>query len=143
MDSKAASLLKKAVKFFFTSGIGFIMDFTAYTIMTQVFEFSVMRANFLSSLIGATFVFIVSTHKIFEKSRSALPLPVKYGAYIIYQLVLIFLVSELGDFLNGLIHTHFEFELLLRYSKLVCKVLITPLTMTCNFFVMRFISERI
>ncbi len=143
MEEKTVSLLKKAIKFFFTSGIGFIMDLTAYTIMTQVFDLSVMRANFFSSMIGSTFVFIVSTHKIFENGRSALPLPAKYGAYVIYQLLLIFLASELGDFINGLIHTHFEFELLLRYSKLVCKVLITPLTMTCNFFVMRFISERI
>lgn len=143
MNTNAENLLKKAVKFFFTSGIGFVLDFCSYTYMTQKMDLGVLHANFISSLIGATFVFFVSTHKIFNSQKSRLPLPMKYFAYIVYQLLLISLVSLLGEQINLLIHAHFQCDLLLRYSKLMCKVVITPVTMTCNFLVMRFLSERI
>ena len=143
MKTDSEELCKKAVKFFFTSGIGFILDFCAYTFMTQVMNFDVLWANFLSSLIGATFAFFVSTYKIFDKKNSHIPVYVKYIAYIVYQLILISLVSILCRYINALIINYFEWKLLIRYSKLASKVIITPVTMTCNFFVMHFFSEKI
>ena len=143
MNEAAKSLLKKALKFVFTSGIGFILDFCVYAVLTQLAGFKVMQANFISSMLGATFVFIVSTRKIFENSKKALPLPVKYGAYIAYQLVLIFAASWLGERIDVLINTYVDIWFILEYSKLASKILIVPFTITCNFFVMRFISERI
>lgn len=143
MKESTENLLRKAVRFLFTSGIGFILDFIAYTLLTQLLDFSVLKANFLSSLIGATFVFIVSTHKIFESSNSQVSIYLKYVAYILYQLLLIYLVSLLGEAINTFIIGHISFRLIVRFSKLICKVLITPITMTCNFFVMRYVSEKI
>ena len=143
MKESTENLLRKAVRFLFTSGIGFILDFIAYTLLTQLLDFSVLKANFISSLIGATFVFIVSTHKIFESSNSQVSIYLKYAAYILYQLLLIYLVSLLGEAINTFIIGHISFRLIVRSSKLICKVLITPITMTCNFFVMRYVSEKI
>ncbi|MCH5207642.1 MAG: GtrA family protein [Oscillospiraceae bacterium] len=143
MDEKKDSFWKKFIKFFFTSGIGFIMDFVTYTILTQLMNFEVLYANCISSIIGAVFVFFVSTHKIFEKGKGILPMPAKYAVYIVYQLLLIFLVSKLGEFINELIITYINVDLILQYSKLVCKVLITPVIMVCNFLVVRFIAEKI
>ena len=57
--------LDKIIKFVLTSGIGFVLDFISYFMMTQLINISVVYANFTSSIIGATFVFIVSTRKIF------------------------------------------------------------------------------
>ena len=57
--------LDKIIKFVLTSGIGFLLDFISYFMMTQLINISVVYANFTSSIIGATFVFIVSTRKIF------------------------------------------------------------------------------
>ncbi len=138
-----SDLLKKALQFFLTSGLGFLMDFAVYIILTQCLDRNVMTANCFSSLVGASFVFAVSTHRIFVKKENGLPLYIKYILYIIYQLVLIFLVSAAGEWLDSVIHYLFAAELILTYSKLICKIIITPVTMTCNFFVTRFITEKI
>ena len=139
----ADGIIKKAIKFFLTSGLGFIFDFCAYTVMTQVLGFGVLQANFISSIIGASFVFVVSTHKIFDKGKSSLPIWAKYLIYVIYQLILIYLISKLGEWVNDIIYTNIPFDLVRSYSKLLSKILITPITMTCNFFVMRYLSERL
>ena len=143
MSESLKELIKKAVRFFFTSGLGFLMDFSVYTLLTVKAGFGVMPANCISSLVGASFVFIVSTSRIFEKKEGGLPLPVKYALYIIYQLVLIFCVSWLGARINEGINDIFTAALILRYSKLLSKVVITPFTMVCNFIVTRTITEKI
>ncbi len=38
---------------------------------------------------------------------------------------------------------HFTWELLLKTSKFIAKILITPITMTLNFFVMRGVVEKL
>ena len=63
--------------------------------------------------------------------------------YVIYQLVLIFLVSYLGDMLDSFLVLHPDWGIIYDYHKLACKVIITPITMTCNFLVMRSLSEKI
>lgn len=141
-DSKK-SLWTKIWQFLITSGIGFILDFITYTVLTQHFGFRVFTANCLSSIVGASFAFIVSTRKIFDTNKTRIPLWGKYVLYILYQLVLIFLISKLGDYLDGLLVTNIQFQLVQQYHKLICKVLITPITMTCNFLVMRAVSEKI
>lgn len=143
MKDSTRSLLNKIWKFLITSGIGFILDFITFTILSQVLGMRVLYANYLSSLVGATFAFIVSTHKIFDTNRTRIPLWAKYLMYIIYQLVLIFLVSYLGDMLDSFIVLHPDWGLIYNYHKLACKVIITPITMTCNFLVMRSLSEKI
>ncbi|WP_419561729.1 GtrA family protein, partial [Ruminococcus sp.] len=65
--------LDKIIKFVLTSGIGFVLDFISYFMMTQLINISVVYANFTSSIIGATFVFIVSTRKIFIHDDSKIP----------------------------------------------------------------------
>ena len=79
--------LDKIIKFVLTSGIGFLLDFISYFMMTQLINISVVYANFTSSIIGATFVFIVSTRKIFIHDNSKIPLMCKYILYIICQLL--------------------------------------------------------
>ena len=143
MSESLKDLIRKAVKFFFTSGLGFLMDFSVYTLLTVKFGLGVMPANCMSSLVGASFVFIVSTSRIFEKKEGGLPLYAKYIVYILYQLTLIFFVSWLGSRINSGIHSIFTAELILKYSKLLSKVVITPFTMICNFLVTKTITEKI
>lgn len=81
--------LDKIIKFVLTSGIGFVLDFISYFMMTQLINISVVYANFTSSIIGATFVFIVSTRKIFIHDNSKIPLMCKYILYIMYLLLTI------------------------------------------------------
>ena len=143
MDNTSKRLWTKIWQFLITSGFGFILDFSVYTILTSVFDLRVFIANILSSIVGATFSFIVSTHKVFETRKSRIPLFFKYILYIIYQIILIIFVSVLGDRLDVTIMQNINFPLIRQYHKLFCKMLITPITMTCNFIVMRTISEKI
>lgn len=92
--------LDKIIKFVLTSGIGFLLDFISYFMMTQLINISVVYANFTSSIIGATFVFIVSTRKIFIHDNSKIPLMCKYILYIMYQLIMITVASLLISYVN-------------------------------------------
>ena len=61
-------LIKQAFKFFGISGIGWIIDFTIYTILTSIFKLNVDISNIISSLSGCSFVFMISTRKLFENN---------------------------------------------------------------------------
>ena len=62
-------LLKQGIQFIGLSGIGWILDFSVYTIV-GVWSKNLFFNNILSSWIGVTFVFIFSTLK-----KSDLPIP--------------------------------------------------------------------
>ena len=143
MNPSISISIKKFLHFLFTSGIGFIMDFTVYFLLTQKIEFEVFTANCISSLVGASFVFVVSTHKIFSLKEKGLPVWCKYLMYILYQMLLIFVVSLIGGKVNYLIESVFTNEIIVKYSKLISKVMITPITVFCNFIVSSIITEKI
>ena len=143
MDDPKKSLWTKIWQFLITSGIGFILDFITYTILTRQFGFRVVTANILSSIVGATFSFLVCTHKVFETNKTRIPLYLKYVMYILYQLALIVAVSFLAEYLDTLLKQNIDIAFINENRKLICKVLITPITMTCNFLVMRAISEKV
>ena len=124
------SIWQKAVRFVGFSGLGWILDFIVYSILGIWFSNLVLN-NFISSWVGVTFVFIFATRKVFENS-SKVPLWAKYLIYIVYQFVLILCVSKLLGVID-----------LLKTSKFIAKILITPITMTLNFFVMRGVVEKL
>lgn len=63
--------------------------------------------------------------------------------YITYQIVLIILISLLLAKINALITTYISAALIVRYSAILSKIIVTPITMTLNFFVMRFAIEKL
>lgn len=132
-------LLWQALRFVGLSGIGWLLDFTVYTLLSlRLSRLDVV--NVISSLVGASFVFVFSTRLIFQNSRR-LPLWVKYAVYLAYQLVLILLISKLLAWVHLLIVTHFTQPLILRFAPILAKILVTPITMTVNFFAMKAIVE--
>ena len=132
-------LLWQAVRFVGLSGVGWLMDFTVYTLLSLRVQ-RLDLVNILSSLVGASFVFVFSTRFVFQNSRR-FPLWVKYAVYIVYQLVLIVLISRLLAWVHLLIVSRFTWPLLLRFAKILAKILVTPVTMTVNFFAMKAIVE--
>ncbi len=135
------NLLKQAVGFVGLSGIGWILDFCTYTVLGFLSENLVLN-NFISSWVGVTFVFIFATRKIFM-NNSRIPLKWKYLIYIAYQFVLIFLVSILLGKIDGLIMEYVTVEMILKFSFIISKIIITPITMVLNFFVMKGLIEKI
>lgn len=135
-------LIKQAVKFFGLSGCGWLLDFTAYTALGLWFPQTLFWNNIISSLVGATFVYLFSTRMVFQQSGK-ISLKWKYLIYLTYQIVLIVSISKLLATINTLIVEHMTWEIILRSSALLSKIIVTPVTMTLNFFVMKGVIEKL
>ena len=139
--SKLRALLMQALRFVGLSGIGWLLDFTVYTLLSTRIS-NLAAVNMISSLVGASFVFAFSTRFVFRDNHR-IPLFWKYCVYIAYQIVLIILISLLLAKINTLITAHVSAALIVKYSAILSKIIVTPITMTLNFFVMRFAIEKL
>ena len=135
------NLFIQGIKFIGISGIGWILDFCVFTLM-GFFSANYNLNNIISSWIGVTFVFIFATRKVF-KNNSRLPLRFKYIIYIFYQCILIFFISKLLGIINNIIVLNIGITLIKDLSFIFAKILVTPITMVLNFFVMKGVIEKI
>ena len=122
------------------SGVGWVIDFGIYTLLTGPLLFPVALSNYISSVPAITFVFLVSTRKMFICRPDGLSKKTKYFLSVIYQLILVTIVSFAAQWLAESL-THL-LPAAAQYTKLAAKVLITPVTMVCNFFVLKLIAEK-
>ena len=136
-------ILKQFINFLFLSGIGWLIDFTLYLLFSNVFNLKIIHSNILSSIPAVTFVFFVSTRKIFSKNNSKILLKEKYLIYFLYQLILIVLISLLAQYLYLLSLKNISMNVELKLLKIIIKILITPITMLINFIVMKFLIEKL
>ena len=134
-------LVIEAFKFFGLSGIGWLLDFSTYTIF-GLFSNNIIINNIISSWVGVTFVFICATKNIFKK-RTKIPLNVKYFIYILYQCILIIIISRLLNWINESIAICVFWGCLKRVSHIISKVLVTPITMILNYIVMKTVMEKL
>lgn len=136
-------IFKQFMSFLLVSGVGWIMDFTIYFALTHFANFNVGFANILSSIPAITYVFLMSNKKIFKNLDSKLSLKVKYLIYFGYQLLLLLSISLLGEFLYDKLINLVTIQFLLKNLKIFIKILITPITMTLNFIVMKNLIEKL
>ena len=136
-------ILKQFINFLFLSGIGWLIDFTLYLLFSNVFNLKIIHSNILSSIPAVTFVFFVSTRKIFAKNNSRISLKEKYLIYFLYQLILILLISLLAKYLYLLSLKNISMNVEIKLLKIIIKILITPITMLINFIVMKFLIEKL
>lgn len=138
-------LLKQIYSFLAVSGTGWLIDICIYTILTNKFCINVAYGNMISGIPALTFVFLLSTRKIFTVKEKGMPLKNKYIIYLCYQLFLILIVSWFGQILfDRAVKINWISEsVLFQYLKLIIKIIITPITMTVNFIVMKMLSERL
>ena len=129
------------MKFIGLSGIGWILDFGTYTGLGLVWNNLVVN-NTISSWVGVTFVFMFATRKVFD-NVSKIPLKWKYVIYLLYQCILIFLISKLLNKINVILVTNIEISFVQQFSAIIAKILVTPLTMFLNFLVMKGIIEKL
>ena len=134
-------LLVQAIRFVGLSGIGWLLDFCVFAILGNVSS-NVIANNFLSSWMGVTFVFLFATRKVF-RNNSRISLKWKYAIYLLYQLILIALVSQLLGFVNGRLLDYVHISLIEQFSGIAAKILVTPITMLLNFIVMKNLIEKL
>lgn len=134
-------LFKQVIKFVGLSGIGWILDFSVYVVLGLITD-NFMLNNILSSWVGVTFVFIFSTRKIFQ-NNSKISLGLKYLVYIVYQCVLIFVVSKVLEEIAAFIVMNVEISTIISLAPIIAKIIITPITMVLNFFIMKGLIEKL
>lgn len=135
------NLILQAVKFIGLSGIGWILDFGVYAVLVSVSS-KLMLNNIISSWAGVTFVFVFATRNVF-KNKSRIPLKWKYVIYILYQMILILVISKALNAVDMIIMNNTNNEMILKLSPAISKILITPVTMILNFGVMKGVMEKI
>lgn len=123
------------------SGIGWILDFGTYTGL-GFFSRDLVFNNMISSWVGVTFVFAFATRKVFQNT-SRIPLKWKYLIYLLYQCILIYFVSKLLNRVDGAIVALVKIGCVQRFSAIIAKITVTPVTMIMNFLVMKGIIEKI
>lgn len=143
MKEKLVKLSKQALSFILVSGIGWIFDFTTYLILTNIFNMNVTISNMISAIPALTYVFAMSSKKIFKNDNSKLTLRTKYIIYFVYQIILVSTVS----FIAGIMYDYFlksiTISLIIKYLKVFIKILITPVTMLLNFVIMKNLIEKL
>lgn len=132
---------KQVIRFIGFSGIGWLLDFTTYMLLGFRSDNLILN-NIISSWVGFTFVFVFATRKIFE-NKGTIPLSCKYLIYFVYQCGLIFVVSKLLDIFSNLIVENFEWVIICSFASIIAKILVTPITMILNFFVMKSVIEKL
>ena len=134
-------LFFQAVTFIGISGIGWLLDFCTYTVLS-LFSRNLFVNNIVSSWLGVTFTFCFSTRGVF-KNQGIIPLKVKYAMYMVYQFVLILLISWLLKGIDAWLVRSLCSERIAKSSFLIAKLLVTPITVILNFFVMKLLVERL
>ena len=141
-ESKYHDLIVQALKFFMISGIGWIMDMCIFTILTTYTKVPTIVCNIISSIAAVTYVYITSTRKTFINTSKKRNLKNKYVYYIIYQVCMILLSSTLIGLLSrGL--GKVSIEIISKYCKIIAKIIMTPVTMICNFIFMKWLIEKL
>lgn len=144
LKMKIKKLVIQIVKFLLVSGTGWLIDFSIYLLLTLKFNFAVGYSNFISGLPALTFVFLISTRKIFKNNIEGLSLRRKYVIYFLYQMILIVIVSSFGQFLYAIINgsSLYHFIIIKENLKIIIKLIITPITMILNFCAMKILAEK-
>jgi len=137
------SLLDKFIRFLGIAGIGWLIDFSIYCGLFFIFHIPVFWANISGAIPAVTFVFFVSVRKIFVRKGSNIPLWVKYAIYVCYTIVLLLIVSALGQWGYDIVMHYELFTVFRAYAAILIKCGITGLTMICNFFMLKFLAEAI
>lgn len=134
-------IIKQGIRFIGLSGIGWLLDFLTYMCLGLI-SGNLGLNNTISSWVGVTFVFIFATRKVF-KNKSKIALIWKYLIYILYQCILVFCISKALTTINAAIVAFISADLIVKFSAIIAKILVTPITMTLNFLTMKGIIEKL
>jgi putative flippase GtrA len=131
--------MKLFLGFVLVSGVGWLLDLLSYTALTQIAGVSVGYANFMSSMVGVTYVWVVALNRLFGKGGFGksifLPIYWTYQAVSIlaYSILIAFAVSaEFNSWLSQLSHLPPAF---------VAKILLTAPNLMTNFIFMSFLTK--
>lgn len=137
-------LIMQFFKFIIISGVGWLIDFSIYLLLTLKLNCSVGYANFISGIPALTFVFTFSTIKIFKNKFEKISIKKKYCIYFMYQIILMIITSSIAQILHSILLDSelCKFIFINENLKIIIKIIITPITMTLNFCAMKLLTEK-
>ena len=133
----------QVISFILFSGIGFIIDFIFFIILTNLLHINISISNMISAIPAITYVFFISTKHTFKSTfDSKKELICKYTIYVIYQIILVTIISVLAQYIFAFLSTlELSESIEPNLLKIFTKVLITPVTMTSNFCFMKALTR--
>lgn len=130
--------------FILISGTGWLIDFGLFFFLSSIIGLNVLFSNLISTVPAFTFVFFVSSRKIFRNNIKRLTLQQKYWVYFIYQFLLVVSISMLGQWLYEVSHEFLAYKGFTDNTiKFSMKIFITPITMIFNFITMKILTEKL
>lgn len=135
-------ILEQGIAFVGISGFGWIMDFVIFNLLNIRSSYVAIN-NMVSSLVAVCFVFCASTRKTFVQKDGGISLKIKFAIYVAYQIVLILVISQLLEVIAVWLCQFFAGSVMVNFSAMAAKIIVTPITMCMNFFVMKMLIERI
>lgn len=138
-------IIKQGISFILVSGLGWVIDLSVYILFITLFGTEVFYSNIISAIPAITFVFFTSTKKIFQNRTSRLKSKYKFIIYLVYQLLLLLLISSLGQYLYDTLMNNVSLfsSVIVNQGKVLIKIAITPISMGLNFLFMKVLLERI
>lgn len=134
-DTVIGQQIRQFCRFVLLSGLGWLCDFTTFTVLVKCLGVPGFWANIISSYVGVTFVWFTSLRSVFGKIDAT---PVHFlFIYWIYQLVSILSYSQLINELVGirvLSSSHFLF---MSQPVICAKLVVTPFNLVTNFLFMK------
>ena len=131
--------MKLFLGFVLISGVGWLLDIASYTGLSQLFGVAPSYSNFMSSMIGVTYVWIVALNRLFDRREygRSVYLPIYWGYQGISILAYSALISIVAaSAFNSKIGQIFEMP-----SALVAKLIITGPNLITNFIFMSFLTK--
>ena len=131
--------MKLFLGFVLISGVGWLLDMASYAGLSQLFTVPPAYANFISSMVGVTYVWIVALNRLFDQReyRRSVYLPIYWGYQGISILAYSALISIVAaSAFNSKIGQIFEMP-----SALVAKLIITGPNLITNFIFMSFLTK--
>lgn len=126
--------MKLFLSFAFVSGVGWLLDLAVYTVSSQLFGFAPSYSNFVSSMFGVTYVWIISLNRLFH--REAYGQSIYLLIYWGYQVASIFAYSLLISMIAGSALNSKISEILGMPFGFVAKIIISSPNLLTNFIFM-------
>jgi putative flippase GtrA len=128
---------RRALGFVLFSGLGWCLDMCVFFGLVHALALPSGLANLISATTAAMAVFVVSRVLLFDRARRSVK-PIL--GYFFYSEVNILLSAAVIEAIS--LHLSSAYTLRSTTAAIAAKIMVTPLSLACNFFVTRWISGK-
>ena len=131
--------MKLFLGFVLISGVGWLLDMASYAGLTKLFAAKPSHANFISSMVGVTYVWIVALNRLFDRREycRSIYLSIYWG----YQCLSILAYSGLISIVAASAFNSKIGEILDIPFALAAKIIITTPNLLTNFIFMSALTK--